>query len=84
MTEAVNDAALSLRPRRKTAGSAPVRVLRITERAERGPVYNLTVADAHEYYAAGVLVHNCDAARYVIASTSTIWRQYIRQPLAVD
>jgi len=24
-------------------------------------VYNLTVADAHEYFANGVLVHNCDA-----------------------
>jgi len=29
--------------------------------AGTAPVYNLTVADAHEYYANGVLVHNCDA-----------------------
>ncbi len=28
---------------------------------ERGPVYNLTVEDDHEYFANGVLVHNCDA-----------------------
>lgn len=27
-------------------------------------VYDLTVEDAHEYYANGVLVHNCDAGRY--------------------
>lgn len=27
---------------------------------EKKPVYNLTVADAHCYYANGVLVHNCD------------------------
>jgi hypothetical protein len=28
-------------------------------------VFNLTVAECPEYYAAGILVHNCDAARYV-------------------
>ncbi len=32
------------------------------------PVYNLTVAGAHEYYANGILVHNCDALRYVVSS----------------
>ena len=31
------------------------------------PVYDLMVKDAHEYYANGVLVHNCiDAARYSV------------------
>ena len=30
------------------------------------PVFNLTVADAAEYYANGVLVHNCDAMRYMV------------------
>jgi len=29
-------------------------------------VYNLSVEDAHEFYANGVLVHNCDASRYVL------------------
>jgi phage terminase large subunit len=29
-------------------------------------VYDLTVEDAHEYFANGVLVHNCDAMRYAI------------------
>lgn len=27
-------------------------------------MYNLTVADAHEYFAGGVLVSNCDALLY--------------------
>jgi phage terminase large subunit-like protein len=35
-------------------------VLRLSD-AGTAQVYNLTVADAHEYYANGVLVHNCDA-----------------------
>lgn len=30
----------------------------------REPVYNLTVAGDHEYFANGVLVSNCDALRY--------------------
>ena len=34
------------------------------------PVYNLTVADKHEYYANGVLVGNCDALRYAVAFIS--------------
>ncbi len=29
-------------------------------------VYNLTVGGAHEFYADGVLVHNCDALRYLL------------------
>ena len=29
--------------------------------AERSEVYNLVVDGAHEFYANGVLVHNCDA-----------------------
>jgi hypothetical protein len=28
------------------------------------PVFNLTVDDAHEYFAGGVLVHNCDLVGY--------------------
>jgi len=28
------------------------------------PVYDITVADAHEFFANGVLVSNCDALRY--------------------
>ena len=30
-------------------------------------VYNLTVDDAHEYFANGILVHNCDSIKSVLA-----------------
>lgn len=30
------------------------------------PVYNLTIEGAHEYFANGVLVHNCDAFVYLV------------------
>lgn len=33
-------------------------------RMGRSAVFNLTVDDAHTYFANGVLVHNCDAVRY--------------------
>lgn len=33
------------------------------------PVFNITVADAHCYYANGVLVHNCDALSWAIRLT---------------
>ena len=29
-------------------------------------VYDLEVEDAHEYFANGILVHNCDALRYAV------------------
>lgn len=47
--------------------SAPVRVLHVTSMPGRVPVFNLTVEGEPEYYAAGVLVHNCmDATRYAL------------------
>lgn len=42
------------------------------------PVYNLTVFEQPEYYANGVLVHNCDSLRYSIASTERKWRRRIK------
>ena len=46
--------------------SAPVRVVRVIGGRKR-PVYNLTVdAPVGEYFANGVLVHNCDALRYMV------------------
>jgi hypothetical protein len=48
-------------PKRSVCGSAPVRVRYIQGLAEPQSVYNLTVADAHDFYADGILVHNCDA-----------------------
>lgn len=52
-----------------TSGSAavPVRVVRAF-RGEPNPsaVYNLQIDGAHEFYANGVLVHNCDSLRYML------------------
>lgn len=45
-------------------GSAPVHVVSITELDGLQPVYNLTVGGKEEYFANGMLVHNC---RYMIA-----------------
>lgn len=36
------------------------RVLNVANTKELQPVFDITVADAHEFYANGVLVHNCD------------------------
>ena len=55
---------------------AQVRVLRICA-GPRVTTWNLAVADDHEYVAAGVLVHNCDALRYAIYSTRRLWRDRI-------
>ena len=48
--------------------SGCVTTLNITSRKRLGarPVYNLTVDDAHVYYANGVLVHNCDALSWAV------------------
>jgi predicted phage terminase large subunit-like protein len=52
-------------------------VLRVCERG-RGRVYNLRVANQHEYFANGILVHNCDSASSAflvcadLESTSTL------------
>lgn len=40
------------------------RVVSSRRRSGRAEVFNLTVAEAHEYFANGVLVSNCDALRY--------------------
>jgi hypothetical protein len=37
----------------------PASVVRLYASSERHDVYDLTVADAHEFVAAGVIVHNC-------------------------
>jgi phage terminase large subunit-like protein len=38
---------------------APVSVVRLSAGSERRDVYDLTVADVHEFCASGVIVHNC-------------------------
>ena len=42
------------------------KVLGVTDIEKREFVYNLTVEEAHEYFANGVLVKNCDALRYAL------------------
>jgi phage terminase large subunit-like protein len=52
-----------------TNDAAPVYVLGITVCPDRQPVYNLTVEDTPEYFANGILVHNCcDASRYALTA----------------
>jgi len=53
----------------KQNNAALCRVHTLTSKAEPQPVYNLTVEDSPEYYANGVLVHNCDGLRYRVATT---------------
>jgi len=40
------------------------RVVSVEKLNERKPVYNLTIEDSHNYFANGILVHNCDETRY--------------------
>ena len=42
-----------------------VTVIGLKRLSNRSPVFNITVDAVHEYYANGVLVHNCDSARYL-------------------
>jgi PBSX family phage terminase large subunit len=45
--------------------SVPVSVVDIKDKGT-AQVYNILVEDEHEYFANGILVHNCDAMRYLI------------------
>lgn len=51
-------------PKQKTAHVYAVAVFAIPDRR---PVFNLTVEGCPEYFANGILVHNCDTARYCMA-----------------
>jgi phage terminase large subunit len=62
----------------RTSSAAPVRVVRISAVPGRQPVYNLTVAGSPEFYANGVLVHNCDALRYMVAELDLGARPRVR------
>src|SRR6202041_2819700 len=46
-------------PRRVPANAEPLTVRRVSRTDECGEVYNLEVAGQHEYYANGILTHNC-------------------------
>jgi hypothetical protein len=46
----------------------PTSVISICLLNQSAPVYNLEVEGAHEFFANGILVHNClDALRYAIS-----------------
>lgn len=45
---------------------APVTVSRRPQPSGFAPVYNLSVGDTPEYFANGLLVHNCDGLRYLL------------------
>ena len=55
-----------------------VRVLSVVELGTCLPVFNLTVAEDPEFYANGVLVHNCDAMRYLVAERDLGARPRVR------
>src|SRR5699024_720522 len=38
----------------------------VTKPGQSEKVYNITVEDEHEYFANGILTHNCDSLRYSI------------------
>lgn len=53
-------------------GHAPVVVLNVSAEPNEAAVYNLTVGETPEYFANGILVHNCDATRYGVASVDGV------------
>lgn len=50
-------------------------VVEVYAEPHAAPVYDLTVEDQHEFFAGGLLVHNClDALRYACVTTENRWR----------
>ena len=65
-TERVSSVATSIEPTgTAVAKHVPVYVERVVKSSLKQDVYNLTVANTPEYFAQGVMVHNCDALRYL-------------------
>ena len=62
----------------KLNASAPLRVhMVIGPLTERVPVHNLTVENTPEYFANGILTHNCDVLRYIVThidKTGSLYR----------
>ncbi len=55
--------------------TAHVHVVTVVVEPSMVPVYDLTVAGAHEFFANGILVHNSlDADRYGTYTTQSMWR----------
>jgi predicted phage terminase large subunit-like protein len=49
---------------KRCARTSALAIVRLERVSHREPVYNLTVEGEHEYFANGILVHNCDAVSY--------------------
>lgn len=76
------DSVLSYSPETSTCipNIVPVRVLSVAE-ATVSPVYNLTVEGVPEYFANGILVHNClDSLRYVCRMKYGL--EFVQEPIA--
>ena len=54
-----------------TQRQRPVHVVAVVNLHKKQRVYNLAVDKEHEYFANGILVHNCDANRYAVATKPT-------------
>lgn len=68
---------------------APVRVRSISAQATRRPVFNLSVDGPPEFFANGILVHNCDCLRYMVATLddprpSQVQTTIIDQPVRIS
>lgn len=50
----------------------------------RAVVYNLTIEDCPEFFANGLLVHNCDSARYLVAHVDKIAYNKPRLPKMIS
>lgn len=55
-------------------------MLRVEPLHRNAPVYNITVDGEHEFFANGVLVSNCDAARYAYAAMSHYLSKVPQEP----
>jgi PBSX family phage terminase large subunit len=59
------------------SNSVLVSVLSISETGFHAPVFNLTTKRHAEYFANGILVHNCDLVRYTVAYVDDLSVDYI-------
>lgn len=63
----------------------PTEVVRVEETEDYGPVYDLTVEEAHTFYANGILTLNCmDALRYSLTSFFIKGRGHVAEAKGMD
>ena len=75
----------SLSTNTRKQNTAPVYVISVIDNGDIQPVYNLAIDVVGKYYANGILVHNCDALRYIVAwlTTPTETTQVVYMPLSI-